>query len=114
MLINAASGQTVLVFTTESGTTPSGIDLDVQVPIAEFANLFDCSLTKAGAGVMKLQPPPPQYRNTLHRPDDRERGHTGGKRLARRNQCGDGGDQRHAGGQLVELTARQRFKAAAH
>jgi len=52
ILLRGDSGQTVYPFTVAAGTTSSGVDLDVQVPINQ--NSSACSLVKSGSGVMQL------------------------------------------------------------
>ena len=46
------SGQSNFTFTTAAGTTPSGVDLDLQTGIAQYSAV--CTVIKAGAGVMSL------------------------------------------------------------
>ena len=52
ILFRNDSGQTSYTFNVAAGTTPSGIDLDIQAPVAQLN--ASCSLVKAGAGVMSL------------------------------------------------------------
>ena len=52
MMLRNDSGQTTYVFTAAAGTTPAGVDLDIQVPINQ--NTAPCSVVKAGAGTLQL------------------------------------------------------------
>lgn len=51
VLFRVDSGQTVFTFDTEAGTTPSGIDLDIQQPLHQNGT---SSVVKTGPGTMKL------------------------------------------------------------
>ena len=52
ILLRPDSGQTGYLITTEAGTTSSGVDLHINMPIAQ--NGSACSLIKAGAGTLRL------------------------------------------------------------
>jgi len=52
LMLRNDSGQATYVFTTAAGTTPTGVDLDIQVPINQ--NTAPCSVVKAGSGTLQL------------------------------------------------------------